>query len=468
MDTIDKVFVGHDGGVSWGIDNGICYVDSNNQYYCWSQISDDGTDGLYVTEFYGLAGVESDVDFLIGGTQDLSFFVYDNGNWRHSCGGDGGKSVIDYQDTDYSYVISSFNNYLYRLKNRGITHDISLLSPINGYLWNPIVLNPVNPHTLFIGTDNLVKIENAKSDSPDIESISPNNLKDAVSAIGISKADTNTIYVSSTRIPWSADYSDSLMWRTTNGGNTWIPINFGDTIKRIFGYSFVTDIVVNPYDENELWICFGNVNWESLKIYHSANAGTDWNVLNDGYPKNIPAHCIEYDEISKLLYVGTDVGVYYWDTDNPTSWIKLDDGLNKIISEIVINNTYGKLRVATYGNGIWETDLPLCFELESDQTISSDQTWSDTSVVCSDIIINGSTLTVTGSVYMNYPATITVKNYSTLKISGGFVKNAEIIVENGGTLIIENNGKLILDTDDNVLVETGGVLNYTYGSIEIE
>jgi photosystem II stability/assembly factor-like uncharacterized protein len=464
----DELFVAHDGGVSWGIDNGICH-DAPYEYYCWSQLSDDGTDGLYVTEFYGLAGVESDVDLLIGGTQDLSVFVYDNGVWRHSCDGDGGKTVIDYMDTDYSYIISSFNDYLYRLKNRGTSYDTTLVSLINGYLWNPIILNPVNSNTLFFGHSNLIKITNIKSTSWIVNNITPVNMQGSISAIGISKADTNTIYTSSTKIPWSSNYTDSLMWRTTNGGSTWIPINFSSSIRNIFGWSFVTDIIVNPDDEYELWICFGNSNCGSNKVYHSVNGGTDWSVLDDGYPENIPAHCIEYDEISKLLYVGTDVGFYFWDTENPSSWSKLDNNLNKIISEIVINKTCGKLRIATYGNGIWETDLPLCYELDSDQSITSNQTWSDIKTVCSNTIIqNGATLTVSGCAYLSYSVKITVKNGSTLKVTAGLIKNADIIVESGGTLIIENNGKLILDTDDKVSIEVGGILNYTYGSIEPE
>lgn len=466
----DIVYYAHDGGVSWGIDNGTCY--SENEYYCWQQISDDGTDGLYITEFYGLAGVESDPDLLIGGTQDLSAFVYDNGVWKHSCGGDVGKSVIDYMDTEYSYVTSSFNGYLYRLKNRGIAWDsVNLLSPISGYLWNPIILNPVNPHTLFFGHNNLIRINNAKlatSGSVDLDNISPDNLKGCISAIGISKADTNTIYVASTKIPWSSNYTDSIMWRSDNYGATWTPVNFDDSIKNTFGWSYVTDMVVNPDDEDELWICFGNSSCDSKKVYHSANGGADWNVLNIGYPANIPAHCIEYDKISKLLYVGTDVGIYFWDTDDPSSWNKLDDDFNYIVSEIVINKTYGELRVATYGNGIWETDLPLCFKTGSGIEISNTQSWVGTRTLCDNLsIVSGGWLTINGTVYMEYSKEITVFSGGTLELFGE-IKNADITVKNGGTLNITYDGKLILDPDDNITVETGGILNYYYGTIEIE
>jgi hypothetical protein len=255
------------------------------------------------------------------------------------------------------------------------------------------------------------------------------------------------------------------MWRSDNYGNSWVPVNFHDSIKNIFGWSYVTDITVNPDDEDELWICFGNTNHESRKVYHSADSGASWNGLRSGYPENIPAHCIEYDEISKLLYVGTDVGIYFWDTDDPSSWSKLDDDFNKIVSEIVINKTRGKLRVATFGNGIWETYLPMCYSTGSDLYITSNQTWSDTTIVCSDTYIDGATLTISGTVYMNYQARIFVKQYSSLIISGGIVKNAHIIIEDGGIMYLEDRGELFLNSDDTNIIVDGATFHFEDGSI---
>ncbi|MFH0756225.1 MAG: hypothetical protein V2B15_02925, partial [Bacteroidota bacterium] len=44
---IDRIYAGHDGGISWG------EWDSSIGDYNFHQISDDGSNGLYITEFYG-------------------------------------------------------------------------------------------------------------------------------------------------------------------------------------------------------------------------------------------------------------------------------------------------------------------------------------------------------------------------------------------------------------------------------
>ena len=110
----------------------------------------------------------------------------------------------------------------------------------------------------------------------------------------------------------------------------------------------------------------------------------------------------------------------------------------------------------------------MCYEAGGDESIYYSQTWAGQRTVCWDLVIYNGTLTITGSVYMDYSATITVRAGATLKISGGYIKNADITVISGGTLIIESGGQLILDPDDNISIETGGILDYSYGSIEIE
>src|SRR5690606_21026349 len=55
--------------------------------------------------------------------------------------------------------------------------------------------------------------------------------------------------------------------------------------------------------------------------------------------------------------VGTDVGVYYTDS-SMNDWVQYMDGLpNVIINELEIHRSSGKLRAATYGRGVWESDL---------------------------------------------------------------------------------------------------------------
>jgi len=87
---------------------------------------------------------------------------------------------------------------------------------------------------------------------------------------------------------------------------------------------------------------------------------------------------------------------------------------------------------------------------------------------CRDLaILNGATLTITGTLIMGHEKTIFVKDNSYLFIDGGTIINANIVVEPGGTLIIDGDGTLILDANDNITIESGGLLEYDYGTTDI-
>jgi PKD repeat protein len=89
----------------------------------------------------------------------------------------------------------------------------------------------------------------------------------------------------------------------------------------------------------------------------SVNGGNTWTNFSDGLP-NLPVNCVIYENnTNNALYVGTDVGVYYRNNDL-SSWISFNNGLpNVIVMELEIQYPSKKLRAATYGRGVWESDL---------------------------------------------------------------------------------------------------------------
>jgi hypothetical protein len=57
------------------------------------------------------------------------------------------------------------------------------------------------------------------------------------------------------------------------------------------------------------------------------------------------------------LYIGTDEGVYYYNS-NLGSWIDFNNQLpNVIVMELEIAPSIGKIRAGTYGRGLWESDI---------------------------------------------------------------------------------------------------------------
>jgi hypothetical protein len=72
---------------------------------------------------------------------------------------------------------------------------------------------------------------------------------------------------------------------------------------------------------------------------------------------NLPVNCVEIERSSTGgVYVGTDVGIYYWDP-TLTEWEPFMTGLpNVIVNELEIHESANMIRAATYGRGMWESE----------------------------------------------------------------------------------------------------------------
>ena len=59
------------------------------------------------------------------------------------------------------------------------------------------------------------------------------------------------------------------------------------------------------------------------------------------------------------LYIGTDIGVFHKDS-TMTEWQLFNNNLpHVVVKELEIQYINGKIRAATFGRGVWESDLNL-------------------------------------------------------------------------------------------------------------
>ncbi|MBT6438501.1 MAG: T9SS type A sorting domain-containing protein, partial [Flavobacteriales bacterium] len=89
-----------------------------------------------------------------------------------------------------------------------------------------------------------------------------------------------------------------------------------------------------------------------------------------------PANCIAAEEGNyNGVYIGMDAGIFYMN-DTISDWLPYFESLpNVIVNEIEVNNTSGKVRAATYGRGIWESNMytePLLIENNEPSGITQD------------------------------------------------------------------------------------------------
>jgi hypothetical protein len=109
-------------------------------------------------------------------------------------------------------------------------------------------------------------------------------------------------------------------------------------------------------DPQKIWV---TLNASSNQVLYSTNMGNNFTVISSGLPA-ITARSVVVDEgQANGVYVGMSLGVYY-KNDFGGPWILFGTGLPLVaINEVEIQQSSSKLRVATYGRGVWENSLEL-------------------------------------------------------------------------------------------------------------
>ena len=96
------------------------------------------------------------------------------------------------------------------------------------------------------------------------------------------------------------------------------------------------------------------------QVYKSTDGGLNFSIIATGLP-NIGKNTIVHQgrNTNNPIYVGTSLGVYHID-DTMTTWQPFGTNLpNVAVTDLEINLEDNKLIAATYGRGIWQSDIPI-------------------------------------------------------------------------------------------------------------
>jgi hypothetical protein len=114
---------------------------------------------------------------------------------------------------------------------------------------------------------------------------------------------------------------------------------------------------VNPENENELWIAYPDGS-NGFKIFRTTNSGQSWENLTSSLLNNESIQALSHiTGTDGGIYVATNRAVYY--RNNQTQFQLDNSGLPLFTSGNILKPFYrdGKIRLATYGKGIWESTL---------------------------------------------------------------------------------------------------------------
>ncbi len=309
---------------------------STNRGASWQSISR----GLEITQFYRLGISTISPTLLYAGAQDNGTSWHSNGNWGAASGGDGMEAIIDPTNDNRVYASSQRGS----LKRRRLS-DGRFLSMLTQSMTNensawvtPYILDPNNPNILYAGYTNIWRSRNYGSNGS-WERISNFTSNRTFRSMAISPSDPSVIYAATTNV-LNATYDGGLNWE-----------------RILSSSSAITYVAVDPANPRRIFVTKSGFTEGNKVVEYD---GEEWSNLSGNLP-NVPVNCIVYQKDSPdRLYIGTDIGVYYSDY-NSAYWLPFGEDMPHVsISELEINYSTRKLRVSTYGRGVWETDILEC------------------------------------------------------------------------------------------------------------
>ena len=361
--------IGNDGGVYKTTNFGGTGAPSD-----WTNLNT----GLNVTQFYG--GSSLDLTHMLGGTQDNASpgtFAGVAGNptlpaWIDYGSGDGGYTAID--PTPGSKTI--YTSYVFGLTFKGdrtLPQAETVASPCDGNSATaachdavafiaPYLMDPVDPQHLLLATDKVYQSTSGglPAGTGGWPKVSPvlttGKLGEWISAMTMNPGGSVIVTGSVT----------GAAWRTVDGGTTWTNItgNLPMFTSASFFRPWISGIVANPTNPNELWVTIGRSGvghvWHTTNA--NAGAGTAWFDLSGAgltALPNFPTLALAIDPLSSAtVYVGTSSGAYVCTTcggGTPApAWVPLGTGLpNVIIKQLTFTPDGASLIAWTYGRGAW-------------------------------------------------------------------------------------------------------------------
>ncbi len=321
-----SIYVGSDGGIFRSRDRG------NN-------MTDLTQGGLAVRQYYRIGNSATDANMIVGGAQDNGTNIMRGSNRQFVewLGADGMECFIDHKNRNVVYGTVQFGS-LYKSTDGGNSiGNISKPGNFSGEWVTPFMMDPIDNNKIYVGYGNLYRSNNGGRSGSWSNITASINVGGNLDETAIAKSNNNYIYIA----------EGGNMWRTKNGQRSspsW------SNISSFRGN--VNFIAVDPNNPERVAIAT-----TGSRVYMSTNAGSSWTNIKGNLP-NIAAQCLVFDDTRENgLYVGMQSGVYYTN-DNLSSWVSFSKNLPGVqTTDLDIHYGTRKLRLGTYGRGIWETDL---------------------------------------------------------------------------------------------------------------
>lgn len=324
----NKLYIVSDGGISVSLDDGFTFEDITND--------------MQLNAFFDAAETPQNSNFMVGGLYHNGSRIFTGADTTMQlCGGDGAGCMIDPSNQNIMYY-SSQQGEIWRQRNNIDTINIKP-APGKGPFVTPIALAPSSPNEIYVGwkNDSIFWSTNHGTSYGSV-SVFPNDFlynptPGEVESISVAPDNNQVVYAC----------TGETVFRSSNGGLSWTIIYYqGQDFTSVKALSANTAIITRGgYDAND-------------KIYtYDASANATTNISNN--LPNVPAWTSAYssNNLNGEIYVGTDMGVYK-SVFPYTTWSLFGTNIVNIpVMDLAIYPNASKIRAATFGRGIFESDI---------------------------------------------------------------------------------------------------------------
>jgi photosystem II stability/assembly factor-like uncharacterized protein len=172
-----------------------------------------------------------------------------------------------------------------------------------------------------------------------------------------------------------AGTNDGFLHVTRDGGENWT--NVTDNIPDLPPWGTVSNIHPSKHDAATAYVSvdFHQMNGRDPYVFKTEDYGQSWRSIASDIPRSVFSyvHWVHEDPVRPgLLYLGTENAIYVSFNDGG-NWLPLQNNLpHAPVHDVVVQEHYNDLVIATYGRGFWIMDDITPFQQLTDDVLASD------------------------------------------------------------------------------------------------
>jgi hypothetical protein len=280
-------------------------------------------------------------------------------DWEDAPGGEGSSHFIDPTNPNIVFSAGFYGNITRSDLSQRRRRETPLLpppvageAPPRGQWLAPFILSPHDPQTLYHGMNRLYRSTeggaNLQPISPDLTYNDEQTLGDVqyhtISTIAESPKQRGEVYVGT---------DDGRVWRTPDGGKTWLELTEGVAPNR-----WISRLETSRFVAGTVYMAQNGKRHDDFTPYlwRSTDHGKTWLSIVANIPIG-PINVVREDpKDPRVLYVGTDLGVYVT-MNGGGEWHTLHRRLpSTFVSDLIIHPRDDIIVISTHGRGMYAMD----------------------------------------------------------------------------------------------------------------